>query len=266
MEVALSATRCTATRFQMQAAINTNRPLPFPTPAERICLLKYDSSGSRRYLNPPQYKSLAKEMQVPVTAVRQWFTKERMKQGHQSDYQRYPSQRRGKLPTVEVRTQLPLKRGRQPSTSHALEGSSTVSTPELKGENIEEETPQELKMSVMWTSGLDQLTMYAFDQEAQEMTTAPQEDANHILSNTGTESQDSGPIEGRTAPPGETRRKTNSRDPRRRSVTLASPSTLYGRDTPPVPNSSNVAQSTVRKNHATDFLMEERLRRATSGY
>ena len=171
-----------------------------------------------------------------------------MRQGHQSNYQRYPSQSRGKRPTVEVRTQLPLQRGRQSSTSHALEGSITVSTPEPKGEYVKEETPQELKMSVMWRSGLDQLTMYTFDPEAQEMTTAPREVAHHILSD---------PIEGRTAPPVETRRKTNSRDPRRRSVTLASPSTLYGRDTPPVRNSSNAAQSTPRTNHATDFLMEE---------
>ena len=119
-------------------------------------------------------------------------------------------------------------------------------------------------MSVMWTSSLDQLTMYAFDPEAQEMTTAPQEDGHHILSDAGTESQDSGlgyaeleikehPIEGRMAPPGE----TNSRDPRRRSVTLASPSTLYGKDTPPVPNSSNVAKSTPRTSRATDFLLED---------
>ena len=53
MEVALSATRCAATRFQMQAAINTGRPLPFPTTAERICLLgAYNSLVSRGYLNP----------------------------------------------------------------------------------------------------------------------------------------------------------------------------------------------------------------------
>ena len=48
-----------------------------------------------------------------------------------------------------------------------------------------------MKMSVMWTNGLEQLTMYAFDPEAHEITTAPPEDAHHILSDTGTESQDS---------------------------------------------------------------------------
>ena len=43
--VVLSATKCASTRFQMQLAINANRPLPFPTPAERDCLLgAYDSS------------------------------------------------------------------------------------------------------------------------------------------------------------------------------------------------------------------------------
>ena len=35
-------------RVQMQVAINANRPLPFLTPVERICLLgAYDSSGAR---------------------------------------------------------------------------------------------------------------------------------------------------------------------------------------------------------------------------
>ena len=94
-----------------------------------------------------------------------------MRHGHQSDYQKYPSQRRSKPPAVEVKTQLPLQRGRQPLASQALEGSSAGSTPEPKGEYVEEETPQELKMSVMWTNGLEQLTMYAFDPEAQEITT-----------------------------------------------------------------------------------------------
>ena len=47
------------------------------------------------------------------------------------------------------------------------------STPESKGEYFEEETPQEGKISVMWTEGLEQLTMYAFDPEAQEITIAP---------------------------------------------------------------------------------------------
>ena len=106
-------------------------------------------------------------------------------------------------------------------------GLQHCNTPEPKEEYVKEETPQELKMSVMWTSGLDQLTMYAFDPEAQEMTTALQEDAHHILSDTGTESQDSGlgyaeleikehPIQGQATPPGDTRRKTNPRDPRLR--------------------------------------------------
>ena len=271
MEVDLSATKTAATRFQMQVAINANRLLPFPTPAEKVCLLgAYDSSGARGYLKPQQYRSLAKQMQVPASSVRQWFTEERMRQGHQGDYQKYPSQpkKRGRPPTVEVRTKLPLQRWRQPSTSHAPEDTRTMSTPEPKGEYYKEETPQEVKMSVMWASGLDKLTMYAFDPEAQEITTAPQEATHHVLSDTGAESQDSGlgyaelevkehPIEGGTATLQETRRKISPRDPRRHSVTLASPSSLYGMDTPPVPDSPNVAPSTQRIYHATDSPMEE---------
>ena len=61
--MALSATRCAATRFQMPTTINADRPLPFPTPADRIHLLgAYDSSDSRGYLNPHRYKMLAKHM------------------------------------------------------------------------------------------------------------------------------------------------------------------------------------------------------------
>ena len=51
MEVALSAARCAATRFQMQASINADGPLPFLTPNERIRLMgPYDSSEWRRHL------------------------------------------------------------------------------------------------------------------------------------------------------------------------------------------------------------------------
>ena len=117
---------------------------------------------------------LAKQMQVSDTAVWKWLTEERMRQGHQSDYQKYPSQKRWKPPAVEVRTQLPLRRGKPPLASQTMEGSSAGSTPEPKGEYVEEETPQEMKMSVMWTNSLEQLTMYAFNPEAQEITTAPQ--------------------------------------------------------------------------------------------
>ena len=120
----------------------------------------------------------------------------------------------------------------------------------------------------MWTDRLEQLTIYTFDPEAQEITTAPQEDDHHILWDTGAESQDSGlgyaeleiknhPIEGPVTPPGEPRKKINPRDPRCRSVTLAPPSTQYRKDNIPGPSSSNVAQPTLSTSRATDFLMEE---------
>ena len=80
IEVFLSATKAAATRFQIQVAINRNLPLPFPTPAEKVCLLgAYNSSGVKGYLNPQQYKSLAKKMHVPASSVRQWSNEERMR-------------------------------------------------------------------------------------------------------------------------------------------------------------------------------------------
>ena len=150
-----------------------------------------------------------------------------MRQGHHSNYTKYPTKKRGTPPAVEVRTQLPLRRGRQPRAAQAPEGPSVGATPESKGVYFEEETPQEENMSVMWTEGLEQLTMYAFNPEAQEITTAPQEDGYHILSDTGAESLDSGPeyseleIKGPATPLGEPRKRANPRDPRLRLVTLA---------------------------------------------
>ena len=52
MEVAMSAVKCSATRFQMQRSINVNAPLSFPTPDERVRLMgAYDSSETRGYLS-----------------------------------------------------------------------------------------------------------------------------------------------------------------------------------------------------------------------
>ena len=127
------------------------------------------------------------------------------------------------------------------------------STPESKGEYFEEETPQEGKISVMWTEGLEQLMMYAFDPEAQEITIAPRMMTTNIHTDTGVESQDSGLGYAELEP----RKKINPRDPRCRSLTLAPPSTLYGKDNLPGPSSSNVAQPTLSISRATDFLMEE---------
>ena len=152
MIVVLSATKAAATRFQTKVAINANRPLLFPTPAEKICLLgAYDSSVVRGYLNPQQYKSLSRKMQVPASSVRQWFNEERMRRGHQGDYKKYPShpKKRGQPPAVNVRTKLPLQRGRQPSTTHTPEATVTASTPESKGEYYEDETPHKVKMGVL---------------------------------------------------------------------------------------------------------------------
>ena len=48
MEAILSIARTTATRFKMQGAINLNRFLPFPTPAEAVDLRGgYNMSANR---------------------------------------------------------------------------------------------------------------------------------------------------------------------------------------------------------------------------
>ena len=175
MEVALSGARCAATRFQMQGSINADGLLPFPTPNERIRLMgAYDSSPTRGYLNPYRYKTLAKKMGVTDTPVRKWFSNERMRQGHHTEYTKYPTQKRGTPPAVEVRTQLPLGRGRQPRAPQNPGRPRTGWTPGTKGEYIEEETHHEEKMSVTWTEGLEQLTIYAYDPEAQEVPVNPQ--------------------------------------------------------------------------------------------
>ena len=67
------------------------------------------------------------------------------------------------------------------------------------------------------------------------------------------------PIEEGAAPLQENHRKISPRDPRRHSVTLAPlpPSTLYGTDTPPMPDSPNVTQPAQRAYHATKIMMKE---------
>ena len=237
MEVALSAARCAAKRFQIQPSINADSPLPFPTPNERIHLLgAYDLSPTRVYLNPYQYTKLAKKMGVTGTAVRKWFSDERMRQGHHTEYTKYPIQKRGTPAAVEVRTQLPLRRGRQPRAPQTVGTPRTSWTPRTKGEYVQEEAHQEEKMSVTWTEDLEQLTMYAYDPEAQEVPVNPQgvkvPRGCLILSDTGAESQDSGlgnpeqeikenPIGVPTTPKCEPSKRGSPRDPRRRSVTMA---------------------------------------------
>ena len=79
---------------------------------------------------------------------------------------------------------------------------------------------------------------------------------HQLLNDARAESQDSGlgytsvaevevkehPIDGEGAPPQESCRKISSRDPRQRSVTIASPSTLYGTTTSSMSNPLKVAQ------------------------
>ena len=123
-------------------------------------------------------------MQVRGSSVRQWFSKEMMRLGHQGNYPSHPK-RRGKPPAVEVRKKLPLPRGRPPSTAHTPEDTSTACVPETKGEYYKQDTPNTIKMGVLWPNSLYSLTMYAFDPQAQELTAGPREATYHILSNTG---------------------------------------------------------------------------------
>ena len=89
-------------------------------------------------------------------------------------------------------------------------------------------------MDVLWPNSLNSLTMYSIDPEAQGLINGAHGGTYHLLSDTGTEYQDSGlgyasvsevevkehPIDGEEAPPQESRRKISSRDPMRQSVTL----------------------------------------------
>ena len=111
---------------------------------------------------------LAKKMGVAPTSVRRWFSDERMRQGHHTEYTKYPTvtaKGKGKPPAVEVRTQLPLHRGRDTQGSQSVGPSEATWTPKGEGEYKKEENQDE-KISVTWTEGLEQMTMYPFDQEA----------------------------------------------------------------------------------------------------
>ena len=178
MEVAMSAAKCAATQFQMQASINADAPLPFPMPDKRVRLMgAYDSSETRVYLSVYQYARLAKKMGVTGTSVRRWLTDERMRQGHHMEYTKYPTdiaKKKGKPPAVEVRTQLPLRRGRRPRTPQASWSSRAAWSPKEGGEYEEEESQQDEKTSVTWTEGLKQLTMYAYNPETHEVPVNPQ--------------------------------------------------------------------------------------------
>ena len=191
---------------------------------------------------------------------------------HHTEYTKYPTQKRGTPSAVEVRTQLPLHRGRQPQIPQTPGRPRTGWTPGTKGEYIKEETHHEEKMSVMWTEGLEQLKIYVYDPEAQEVPVSPKgikvPGGCLILSYTGAESQDSGlghpeletkenPIEEPAALKGEPNKRVSSRDPRCRSVTLAPLSTLFGDYSVLGFGSANKTQPTPSTSWATDFLMEE---------
>ena len=126
---------------------------------------------------------------------------------------------------MEVTTQLPLRRGRRPRASQSA---GPFGTPKGEGEYAEEE-PQDDKMSVTWTEGLGQLTMYAFDPEAKEVPVNAHgvrvPEGCLILSDTGVDSQDSGlgnteagPREHHAQEPvrqkGEPSKQASRRDPR----------------------------------------------------
>ena len=85
-----------------------------------------------------------------------------------------------------------------------------------------------------------------------------------ILSDAGADSQDSGlgnpEAEARESPmasKGEPSKRTNPRDPRRRSVMVASPSTLFGEGNGSGLDPANLSQPTPSASLANDFLMEE---------
>ena len=73
MEASLGIARTTATWFQMQRAINSSLPLPFPTPTEETELRQaYTMASNWGYPLLPLYTALADRMEVPVKDVKNW--------------------------------------------------------------------------------------------------------------------------------------------------------------------------------------------------
>ena len=260
----------------MQTSINVNAPLPFPTPDERVRLMgAYDSSETRGYLSAHQLTKLAKKMGVTPTSVRRWFSDERMSRGHHTEYTKYPidtAKGKKKPPAVEVRTQLPLHRGRHTQGSQSGGPPETRWTPKGEGE-YEEEDNQDEKISVTWTEGLEQMTMYPFDQEAHEVPVNPHgvgvPEGCLVLGSAGADSQENGGGKSETghrescpqvpAQKDEPGKYTSSRDPRRRAVMLASPLTLFGEVAGSGSDTTNISQPTPSASlmEEADALMEE---------
>ena len=128
MEVILGIARTTTTRFKMQG---------------------------RGYLAPQHYTSLAEKMGEPVPTVKKWFNQERMPKGRAGNFHTTPK-RKGKPPAVEVRSHLPLTRGKAPSATYIQE---------TKGEYFKDDTPQKVEMDVLWPPCLESLTMHSFESE-----------------------------------------------------------------------------------------------------
>ena len=114
--------------------------------------------------------------------------------------------------------------------------------------------------------------MYTYDPESQEVPVNPHgvraPKGCLILSDAGVDSQDRGlgnpeaearknPVEEPTVSKGEPSKRTNLRDPRRRSVMMASPSTLFGEGNSSGLDPANISQPTPSAFLANNFLMEE---------
>ena len=184
-----------------------------------------------------------------------------MEKGHVGNFHTTPK-RKGKPPAVEVRTHLPITRGKAPSATYI---------PEAKGEYFEEDTPQNVEMDVPLPPGLESIRKYAFHLVGQGLNDSMLNGTCPPLDNAGEESQDSGLGyasvtevdlkehaigKERVGPPGSSR-KIISRDPRQHSVTIASPSTLYGATTSPMADPVNVAESAYEGPHLGPTAMED---------
>ena len=157
--------------------------------------------------------------------------------------------------------------------SQSVGPSEATWTPKGEGEYEEEENQDDM-IGVTWTEGIEQMTMYPFDQEAHKVPVNPHgvgvpEDCL-FLGSAGADSQENGVGNSETGPrencarglarqKGEPGKYTSSRDPRHRNVMLASPSTLFGEGNGSGSDTTNISQPMPSASlmEEADALMEE---------
>ena len=268
MEAITAITNSTATLFQMQQATNMSKPFPFPTARETDILERaYDNAATRGRPTHTAITALMLETGVGVKEIKALFTDARKARGHSTPGD---GQSREAAASIEVRTRHPTPSNRSHPTSTYVPLREEEDTGTRQGEYYEEEVKVDVSPSWMEppTGGI---TLYAYGGEYASPPGFPILDTTTLLDRTDAESQDSGfegtrnmeidikdhGIEGCSAAPepripvrnGRTGspRGLSTRDPRTRHVSLAGPTSLYGKARTPMADLQNIAQ-----NGATD--------------